>query len=597
MMTRTLTTLLLAGVLCTVISTGCSPSEEQSKTDQTDSVQNNYNNKLVVYQVFTRLFGNTKTQNITYGTREENGVGKFSDFTPTALKAIHDLGITHVWYTGVIEHATMTDYSDYGIAADDADVVKGRAGSPYAIKDYYDVDPDLADDVPNRLAEFEALLLRTHEQKLKVLIDFVANHVARTYHSDTKPEGVSDLGEGDDFTKAFAPNNNFYYLPGKDFVVPPQYDPLGATYKGPGEDGHFHESPAKATGNDVFSEAPSMDDWFETVKLNYGIDYQHNRAEHFDPIPNSWVKMRDILLYWAGRRVDGFRCDMAEMVPPSFWKWAIAEVKTQYPNIIFIAEIYTPDRYQAYLNAGFDYLYDKVGTYDAMRKLIISQTDVNEVLETVKGLASMDSHLVRFLENHDEQRLASSQFAGDPWKGWPGMVVSATIGRGPVMIYFGQEVGEPGKGTEGFQGDDGRTTIFDYWGVPEHQKWMNGGQFDGGQLSPDQRKLRNAYQTLLTTIRDNQEFAEGKRIPLQDRISPENLGDKLIAYLIPGESSYVVLASFANEPVKVSIDLSKYLGGKALQDILGSKKATDADTFKLSLDPYEALILQVQDKN
>ena len=594
-MSRTLPFLLFK---CILIISGCSTASEQSQNDQTDSVQQQYqDNKPVIYQVFTRLFGNTKTHNITYGTREENGVGKFSDFTPSALKAIHDLGITHVWYTGVIEHATMTDHTENGIPLDDADVVKGRAGSPYAIKDYYDVDPDLADDVPNRLAEFDALIERTHNQDLKVVIDFVANHVARAYHSDAKPDGIVDLGEGDDRTKAFDPNNNFYYLPGKDFIVPPEYDPLGSLLKGPGEDGYFQESPAKATGNDVFTEAPKVDDWFETVKLNYGIDYQNDRAEHFDPIPDTWNKMRDILLYWAGRDVDGFRCDMAQMVPPAFWSWVIRQVKAQYPDIIFIAEIYEPDRYQAYLNAGFDYLYDKVGTYDAMRKLITGQTVVDEVLETVNSLDSIDPHLVRFLENHDEQRIASTQFAGDPWKGWPGMVVSATIGQGPVMIYFGQEVGEPGNGTEGFQGDDGRTTIFDYWGVPEHQKWMNNGQFDGGQLSLNQQKLRSAYQTLLTTIRGNQTFAHGKRIFLQDKISPEHLRQKLVAFLIAADNTYLVLASFSDKSVNVSVDLSEYLEGKVLKDILGSKKEMGPDTFDLSLDPYEALILQLQDRN
>src|SRR5690242_10044047 len=170
--------------------------------------------KVVIYQVMTRLFGNSMTTNKPYGTREENGVGKFNDFTITALHAIKELGITHIWYTGVIEHATMTDFSSFGIPPDDPDVVKGRAGSPYSIKDYYDVNPDLAVNVPNRMKEFEALIDRTHANNLKVVIDFVPNHVARAYKSDAKPAGVKDLGEGDDNTVKFKPNNNFYYLPG-----------------------------------------------------------------------------------------------------------------------------------------------------------------------------------------------------------------------------------------------------------------------------------------------------------------------------------------------------------------------------------------------
>jgi glycosidase len=106
--------------------------------------------KIIIYQVMTRLFGNTTTLNKTFGTRSENGVGKFNDITDEALAGIRELGVSHVWYTGVIEHATQSDYSKNGITLDDADVVKGLAGSPYAIKDYYDVDPDLAVDVSNR---------------------------------------------------------------------------------------------------------------------------------------------------------------------------------------------------------------------------------------------------------------------------------------------------------------------------------------------------------------------------------------------------------------------------------------------------------------
>jgi glycosidase len=470
--------------------------------------------KLIIYQIFTRLFGNKNTSNKIFGTIDENGVGKFADISDLALQELKQMRVSHVWYTGVLEHATMTDYTAYGIPQDDADVIKGRAGSPYAIKDYYDVNPDLAVQVPNRVQEFEELVQRTHANGLNVLIDFVPNHVARRYISDAKPPGVEDLGARDNNQVAFEPNNNYYYLPGQHFVVPPGHVPLGSYDKGPQEDGQFNEFPAKATGNDVFSPAPSVHDWFETVKLNYGVDYLNHRQTHFDPIPSTWLKMRDILVHWAGKNVDGFRCDMAEMVPVEFWAWVIPEVKRVNPDIIFIAEIYNPQQYHNYIHTGcFDYLYDKVGLYDGLRRLMEGRghSTTEEITrswrEETRGIGA---RMLRFLENHDEQRIASSFFAGNPWSAVPAMTVTATLASGPVMVYFGQEVGEPGQGQAGFSGEDGRTTIFDYWGLPEHQKWMNGGQFDGGQLSEEQKRLRAFYSRLLNVTASNEAIRQGR---------------------------------------------------------------------------------------
>ena len=337
--------------------------------------------KMVVYQLMTRLFGNKTSTNKTFGTIEENGVGKLNDISEAALKSIKDMGATHVWYTGVLEHAVLTDYTRFGIPLDDADVVKGRAGSPYAIKDYYDVNPDLAVDVKNRMQEFESLIGRTHSQSLKVIVDFVPNHVARSYKSDAKPEGVKDLGESDDKTVLFSAKNNFYYLPGQSFKVPSR-----ATTSSGGTtsmDGKFEETPAKVTGNDQFTASPGVNEWFETVKLNYGVDIQQNRKTYFDPVPDTWVKMKDILVFWANKKVDGFRCDMSEMVPVEFWQWAIPQVKEVNADIIFIAEIYNPAEYKNYLQKGkFDFLYDKVQLYDTLRFLLKgerSATDIHEI--------------------------------------------------------------------------------------------------------------------------------------------------------------------------------------------------------------------------
>ncbi len=510
-----------------VIMGACTSRQSQTNTEKIESntmIANDSNsteekfvdNKLIVYQIFTRLFGNKVTANQYFGTKDENGVGKFNDMTDVALQELKKMGITHVWYTGVIEHATMTDYRQFDIPLDDADVVKGRAGSPYAIKDYYDVDPDLAVDVRHRMAEFEALIKRTHDNGLKLFIDFVPNHVARHYHSDAKPAGVEDLGEKDDTSKPFDLNNNFYYLPGQTLKVPKGNNPL-ADALGPNENGQFVEFPAKATGNDVFSADPSINDWYETIKLNYGVDYQDHRTKHFYPFPSTWNKMHDILAFWTKKGVDGFRCDMAEMVPVEFWGWVIPKIQQINPEIKFTAEIYNPKEYGNYLRQGkFDFLYDKVGLYDTLRRLMEGHGNAEGITQCWKhesrGIAT---HMWRFLENHDEQRIASPQFAKNPWAAVPAMTVSATLGPGPVMVYFGQEVGEKGEGNEGYGTEDGRTSIFDYWGVPAHQQWMNGGKFDGGQLSDDQRRLRQFYSTLLNLCNQHEAIRKGAFYSLQ----------------------------------------------------------------------------------
>lgn len=563
----------------------------------------------MVYQLMTRLFGNTKTVNKPFGTLAENGVGKFNDINDAALREIKALGVTHVWYTGVIEHAVLTDYTAFGIPLDDADVVKGRAGSPYAIKDYYDVNPDLAVEVPHRMQEFEQLIQRTHLNGLKVLIDFVPNHVARRYHSDAKPEGVKDLGEGDDNTVPFNPRNNFYYLPGQSFQVPPGYAPLG-NEPFPTKDGKFEETPAKVTGNDQFTASPGVNEWFETVKLNYGVDIQHNRKKYFDPIPDTWVKMKDILVFWARKGVDGFRCDMAEMVPVEFWAWAIPQVKAVNADIIFIAEIYNPEAYRVYIQEGqFNYLYDKVLLYDTLRSLTVGgghqTTELPHIQQRLNGI---NDNMLHFIENHDEQRAASRFFAGDPWRAAPAMVISATIDRGPVMIYFGQEVGEPGLGTEGFQGDDGRTTIFDYWGVPEHQKWVNSGKYDGALLSPEQKQLRQFYADLLTLAAENAALSQGNYLDItHDNIAAGNFDGQVSAYLrYQGNERLLIVAGFNAQPRNIRVTLPPAavttLGLAAQEtyiarDILWREVEVGLDSafsFNLNLKPYSTHIFKIK---
>lgn len=538
-----------------------------------------------------RLFGNTNTTNKYYGSVEENGCGKLNDINDTALKQIKAMGFTHVWYTGVIEHATMTDHLAYGIKPDDPDVVKGRAGSPYAIKDYYDIAPDLAVDVPNRITEFEQLVQRTHANGLKVLIDFVPNHVARSYHSDAQPNNVRGFGADDDKTVAFSPLNDFYYTPGQAFVVPQGYNPGGDEFKSPLKDGYFDEHPAKATGNDVFNATPTINDWFETVKLNYGVDYLNNWQGHFNPEPPLWHKMHHILQYWAAKGVDGFRCDMVEMVPVEFWSWVIPKIKETYPGLIFIGEAYDMGKYRQYIfNGHFDYLYDKVGLYDGLKRLIRNEWnatvwDINKVVfHQSEGFAE---HMLHFLENHDEVRIAANDFAGNAWYAVPGMVVAATLSTGPVMVYAGQEAGEPADGPEGFSGADGRTTIFDYWGMPQHQKWVNGGKFDGGGLSDSEKQLRDFYVRLLNISGTHEAITSGAfyELMLESLQNGQGFDDRVYAYVrYTDKKRILVICNFSRYSrellIKLPADLinALKLSGKVVfNELLTDKSFATAD--------------------
>ena len=451
--------------------------------------------KVIVYQVFTRLFGNRNLSRKENGTVAENGCGKMADFTPQVLKDIQKMGISHVWYTGIIRHATQTDYSDYGIPRQHPAIVKGRAGSPYAITDYYDVDPDLAVDVKQRMKEFEQLVQRTHEAGLKVIIDFVPNHVARQYESICKPKKVKDLGETDDSMMGFDPQNNFYYCPGQ------RFDPYFDLYQGEKEP--YLEMPAKATGNDHFDNAPGKNDWYETVKLNYGVDYYAGRIGYFNPIPDTWLKMTDILLFWAKKGVDGFRCDMAEMVPAEVWMSATAIVKKKFKHIVFVGEVYNPYEYRHYLASGFDWLYDKVGMYDTMRSVICGHAPTSAISNAWQQTDDIRDHMLYFLENHDEQRVASDFFAADARKGVPAMMASLLMQQNPFMLYAGEEYGERGMDREGFSGNDGRTTIFDYWSVDTLCRAAS------EQLTEQEKALYDIHVKTMHIARQEKAVAEG----------------------------------------------------------------------------------------
>ena len=534
--------------------------------------------KYVVYQVFTRLFGNTNTTNKPWGTIKENGIGKFSDFTEKALKEIKDLGVSHIWYTGVPHHAVINDYSKFGISNDDPDVVKGRAGSPYAVKDYYNVNPDLAENVENRLEEFQALIERTHQASLKVIIDIVPNHVARNYISLSKPKGVKDFGEEDDNSVVYHVNNNFYYNPNESFKVPiwkHGYSPLGDE-KHPLEDGKFLEKPSKWTGNGSRKSQPDMNDWYETVKVNYGISPEGKKdfdelpegfenedfQKHFEfwqdkVVPNSWIKFRDIALYWIEKGVDGFRYDMAEMVPVEFWSFMNSAIKMKNPDAFLLAEVYNPTLYRDYIKKGkMDYLYDKVQLYDTIKSIMQGKGKTKHIPPILDDLKDIEHHMLHFLENHDEQRIASPDFAGNARKGKPAMVVSATSTTAPTMIYFGQEVGEDGSEHAGF-GSPTRTSIFDYIGVPAHQRWLNNKQFDGGQLTSDENELRDFYKRLLNfTLNSSALTGYYQDIHIHNIQNTEWYNNKVLSFVRWSHNEKLIIISNFNAKNTYGFELS-----------------------------------------
>ncbi|WP_395062212.1 alpha-amylase family protein [Flavobacterium sp.] len=586
-------------------------------------------NKKVVYQVFTRLFGNKNTTNKPWGTIEENGVGKFNDFTDKALTEIKNLGVTHIWFTGVPHHALVNDYTKYGISNDDPEVVKGRAGSPYAVKDYYNVNPDLAVNPAKRLDEFESLIARSHKNGLKVIIDIVPNHIARKYVSLSNPAGVRDFGADDDTTQEYERNNNFYYIPGQHFQVPTSdsYKPLNGE-KNPLIDGIFDENPAKWTGNGSRLAKPDINDWYETVKVNYGIrpdgskDFpelpdgfeKKSYKDHFEfwknkDVPSSWIKFRDIALYWTAKGVDGFRYDMAEMVPYEFWSYMNSAIKMKNPDAFLMAEVYNPNEYRNYIYKGkMDYLYDKVATYDKLKEVIQGKSLPDGLSDIQHSMADIEHHMLHFLDNHDEQRLASPEFAGTPEKGKPLMVVSATLGSSPTMIYFGQEVGEAGNENGGF-GTHSRTSIFDYVGVPNHQRWMNGGKFDGGQLSQSEKDLRDFYKRLLNfTIKSEALMGNFQEIQSSNRDKTQGYDAGIYSYVRwSTNEKLIVIANFSwlstsNFDLKIPADVIATWklndGSYPLKEQLYGSAATlkvenGVGVVKVSIKPSESFVFKM----
>jgi glycosidase len=530
--------------------------------------------RVRIYQLFVRLFGNTNETRKQNGTLAENGVGRFADINDAALGSIRQMGFTHIWLTGVLQQATATDYSEFGQPADDTDLLKGLAGSPYAIKDYFDVCPDYAEKPGERLKEFKLLIERLHAHGLKAIIDLVANHVARSYGSCVKPDcnfGTCGCGgAGDDVTRFFVPHNNFFYLTpdgnGPPLRLPTWKDgvPLSPTCQIPGAkcDGFFEGETTfgRVTGNNVVSWTPHLNDWYETIKLNYGFDFTDpsksvreypNAWSPDKPIPDTWKKMDQVIEHWQSLGVDGFRCDMSHMVPPEVWSWAIAQARQRKPDVFFIGEAYDDDPSKVpgsdpvvsglnwgkgnvlfdLLNAGFDAVYD-APAYRALKRIYDGSGWAND-LDAEIGDAFIGHNSVRYAENHDEVRLAArSEWGGVGMNvGRPVSAILYGLSRGVVMLYNGQEIGEPAAGAEGFGGDDARTSIFDYWSMPEFVKWVNDHHYDGARLSPEQKSLRSFYGRLINLVGEPA-FRDGTFFPL----NPVNRDNPAFGRL-PGEQA------------------------------------------------------------
>jgi glycosidase len=529
-----------------------------------------------IYQLFVRLFGNTNETRTPNGTLARNGVGKFNDINDAALKSLRKMGFTHIWLMGVLQQASGTDYSSIDQPPDDPDLLKGIAGSPYAIKDYFDVCPDYAEKPGQRLDEFKLLLARIHKHDMKALIDFVPNHVARSYDSDARPElnfgEKGNGGVGDDRSIFFSPQNNFFYLKpdgnGPPLRLPTCKDgqaisPTCKAVAAPCErrifsenatdghkpplqkcDGFFdrEKEHGKVSGNNKVSWAPDLDDWYETAKLNYGFDFtgsSKNVSEYPNaltpdkPIPDTWKKMDRVLEHWQAVGVDGFRCDMSHMVPPEFWNWVIAQARARQVDVVFIGEAYDNDPAKVpgldpiisklhggisnvmfdLLNAGFDAVYDDQ-TYRVLKKIYEGPGWANDI-DDARPDDFIFENSIRYAENHDEVRLAAkSQWGGVGKQAGPAIcAILYGLSRGPIMLYNGQEVGEPGEGLEGFGNNDARTSIFDYWSMPELVKWVNRHKYDGERLSLEQRELRAFYSRLINLIGEPA-FRDGICIPL-----------------------------------------------------------------------------------
>ena len=228
--------------------------------------------------------------------------------------------------------------------------------------------------------------------------------------------------------------------------------------------------------------------------------------------------------------------------------------KKTYPEIIFIAEVYNPNLYRDYIHRGhFDYLYDKVGLYDTLLNVCRGQS-TQSITSCWQSVDDIRGKMLNFLENHDEQRLASDFLLGDAEKALPALLISSLMPC-PFMLYFGQELGERGMDAEGFSGLDGRTTIFDYWSVPSIRRWRNKGRFDGKLLTAEETALQKTYQSILQ-LREQHLFAEGGFYDLMYANPHLQRQYAFIRHL--GKKFALVVANFSEREENISLNIPKH---------------------------------------
>lgn len=552
-------------------------------------------NKPIIYQILPRLWGNDKIKPKKNGNLSDNGTGKFSDIDSATLDYIKWLGCSHVWFTGVIRHATQA--SEQGCTPSHPQFVKGKAGSPYAICDYYDVNAYLADDPEERMGEFESLVDRSHKAGLKVMIDFVPNHVSRDYGKVGFSEGHPCLGADDDKTAHWKAENDFFYYPGQSLTLPTSC-PKGIK--------PYEENPAMATGNNCYTPFPGINDWYETVKINY-CDFH----------TATWDKMYDIVRFWASKGVDGFRCDMVELVPPEFFKWLIARIKEEYPEVIFVAEVYKKDLYGKYIREiGFDFLYDKSGLYDAIRAVIDKSLNDNgmpvELWQSATGisrswqfLGDLQPYMLNFLENHDEHRFASDNFGKSAENTFAPLYTALYLNTAPFMVYFGEEVGERGMDEEGFSGKDGRTTIFDWWSISSIRhlrKVIESGEYRSLSVSSfvkaglrkEEAQFFVRFAQALRFAASDEAVTKGTTYDLcYCNFSSEGFNkDKHVAFLRDFEEhTLLIAANFSMVPAKMKLRVPQHAFD--WMEIPQTEHLNTQTVLEISVPPMDGIVLQI----
>ena len=435
--------------------------------------------KPIIYQMLPRLWGE----------------GRMSSVDDATLDYLRGLGISHVWCTGIIRHSTGKPF------------VKGDAGSPYAISDYYDVNPYLADVPSRRISEFRALVRRVHDHGLKLIIDFVPNHVGCDY-SD-KHGGIPLYG--------------------------------------------WHDY-----------------DWTDTVKIDYSA-------------PGTWEAMYQIVRFWASKGVDGFRCDMVELVPPEFLKWLIARIKDEFPEIVFIAEVYQKEKYRMYIDdVRFDCLYDKSGLYDVLRAIAAGHGTARAITWNWQFLQDLQPRMLNFLENHDEQRIASPWFAGRP-DDYSALCASLMLNTAPFMLYFGQETG-----VDASEGHEGRTSIFNFARPASLQRLCD--YVHGGSLTAEETAVLERYRAALRLALDPS-VSEGLTYDLcycqsaADGFDP----DRHFAFLRHSEGGTMLFCcNFSGSAVRLRIRIPQHA-----VDYLGLGCNLSPDGISLTVSPYDYTVIVI----